>query len=300
MTGRADHVRGALMAFGGMALISPDGLMIRLVSPEQGGTATNWDIMVWRGLFAFVGLAIFIQLRRPGGFPRAVRTSGWAGVLTAALIAGGTICFVTSMTETAVANTLVLFATVPLMGAVFAWIALRERLALRTWGAMAAALAGILVIFGGSLGSPTLFGDGLALAAAACMGGALVMVRRRPEVDMLPALAISGLIVPCVAVWMANPLAIALRDFAIIALMGLMLQAAAIGLFLSGARYLPAGEVGLFALVETVLGPLWVWLVIGEVPTTSAFIGGGIVLSALAVHSALAQRRAGRAVQVGR
>lgn len=300
MTDRAGHIRGAAMAFGGMALISPDGLMIRLVSPEQGGTAGNWDIMVWRGLFAFVGLALFIQFTRPGGFVRSVRTSGWAGVLTAAFIAGGTICFITSMTETAVANTLVLFATVPLMGAVFAWILLRERLAMRTWLAMAAAIGGIVVIFAGSLGSPTLFGDGLALAAAACMGAALVMIRRRPEVDMLPALAISGLIVPMIAVWMADPLAISVRDFTIIAAMGLMLQAVAIGLFLSGARYLPAGEVGLFALVETVLGPLWVWLVIGEVPSTSAFIGGGIVLGALAVHSALATRRTPRIMQVGR
>lgn len=300
MTDTASHLRGAAMAFAGMAIISPDGLMIRLVSPEFGGTAGIWEILSWRGLFGFLGLAVFTQMTRPGGFVGELRKAGSAGLLTSALIAVATFCFITSITETAVANTLVIFATVPLMGAVIAWLVLRERLPLRTWIAMAAAIGGIVVIVGGSLGSPTMFGDGLALAAAASMGAALVTVRRRPTVNILPSLALSGLIVSVVASTIGDPLAIAPRDMAICAAMGLVLQAVAIGLFMSGARYLPAGEVGLFALVETVLGPIWVWLGIGEVPSVSAFVGGGIVLAALAVHSWLATRRTPRVMQVGR
>lgn len=289
------HLRAFLLATFAIFVLSPDGLLVRLFE------AGEWRLMFWRGLFNFLALAVFIGLTRPGGLPRALRATGWPGLFCAVLIAVGTVLFIASLTRTAVANTLLMLSLVPFFAAALGLVFLREAVPGRTWLAITAALVGMAVILSGSLGGIGIVGDGLAVGTALCMAGSLVIIRANKRVSMLPALALSGLLVALAGLAMADPLAVGWRDIGLAAVMGVMQQAFAIGLYLSAARYLPPAEAGLIGLIETVFGPVWVWLVLREVPGDAALTGGAIVLAALMLHFAAGLRAArGGATAAGR
>ena len=267
-----------MLAVLAMVVLSPDGMLVRLVE------AGEWQLLFWRGLSNGLALALFLGLTRPGGLPRALRASGWAGLACSALMAAGVIMFVASLTRTTVANTLLVMSMVPLFGAVLGLVFLREGVPARTWAAIVVALAGMAIIFAGSLGGSGLLGDLLAAGTALCMAGSLVIIRANPKISMLPALALSGFAVALVALAMADPFDATWRDIGLSVTMGVVQQAFAIGLYVTAARYLPPAESGLVGLVETILGPFWVWLAIGEAPGEPALWGGALVLAALAAN----------------
>lgn len=278
------HRRGLVLAVLAMLVLSPDGMLVRLVE------AGEWQLLFWRGASNTVALALFLALTRKGGLSGALRASGWGGLACSALMAVGTIMFIASLTRTTVANTLLVLSMVPLFGAVLGLVFLREGVPARTWLAIVAAFAGMAVIFAGSVGGGGLLGNVLAAGTAVCMAGSLVIIRANPRVSMLPALALSGLAVALVALAMADPFDVTWRDVGLSATMGVVQQAFAIGLFVTAARYLPPAEAGLVGLVETVLGPFWVWLAVGETPGEPALWGGALVLAALAANFAVGLR----------
>lgn len=266
-----------------MLIISPDGLVLRTIRD-----AGAWDILFWRSLFIGISLSLAlaaIERRNPIILWRGMGKMGW---LSTSALAGANLCFITAITQTHVANVLMILATMPLFGAVLGWLVLREAVRGRTWFAIALALAGIAIIFGGSIGGGTLTGDLMAMGCAFLHAVNLVILRRTKTPIMLPALAMSGFLGAAIMLPFADPLGQTAHDMGWLAFSGLLQIPLALFLFLSGTRYVPAAEVALFSLVETVLGPLWVWLAIGERPGEAALVGGAIVMSAIVVNSALA------------
>lgn len=283
------HRKGIALAVAAMLVISPDAMLIRLMQ-----AAGPWDIAFLRTLFMGLALAGYLLVRHGrAGTVRVFGRLGRLGVL-ASLVQGITqICFVASVTQTDVANTLVILATMPLFAGLIGWIALREAVAPRTLAAILVAFTGILVIFSGSLGTGNLVGDLLALTAAACLGGNLVLLRHAGPGIILAVLCLGGFVGAAISVWFADPLAVPAHDLALLGYMGLVQTPLAFVLFFNGTRFLPAAEIALMSLIETVLGPLWVWLAVGETPTMQALAGGTLVLSAILLNSALAMQ-AGR------
>ena len=144
------------------------------------------------------------------------------------------------------------------------------------------------ILVSDSLGRPSLLGDGCALLAAFFMSSTLTIVRHARAVNMIPAMAMSG-VVGALVVWpLAAPTAVTETDLVLLAVMGLIVLPVSFGAVTLGPRYIPAPEVSLMLLLETVLGPFWVWLVIDEAPSALAVAGGAVVVATLAVHSALA------------
>jgi len=283
----ADHHRGALMAAGGMLLLSPEGMLLRLV--EQAGT---WEISFWRTLFIGLGVGTLLAVRHGRGLGRRLAGIGRLGALAVALQATSHLCFVGAITNTSVANTLVLLATMPFFSALFGWLILRERVARRTLVAIVVAVAGIVVIFSDALGGGVLFGDALALATGALHGLNLVVLRRTGHGIILPAMCLAGFVASLAALPLAaDPWAVSAHDFGILALIGFVQVPVAFALFFGGTRYIPAAEVALMSLIETVLGPVWAWLAVGETPALLSVIGGTVVVTAIAVNSILALRR---------
>lgn len=266
-------------------ILSCDALLIRLISADA------WTIVFWRGLLVALSLAVLVALRSGRRTPAAFVAIGRAGLAAAVLLGVASVMFVGSITLTAVANTLVIAAAIPLFAALFARLFLGERVAVHTWLAMAAAIGGIVVLASGSLRHGGLVGDGLALGVAILIGGYFTVLRHARVVDMLPALALSGVVAAGLAAVPATPLSIDADDIVYVGLLGLVVIPTATGLIAQGPRYLPAAEVSLLVLLETVLGPLWVWLLLGETPTAEAFLGGAVVLAALAWHSVAGLRR---------
>lgn len=286
---RSTYLKGVALSAGGMIVISPDGLLLRLV--EDAG---HWDVVFLRTLGIFVAIALVLLVRHRGRMPGVVRALGWPGLWATLAMGGANIGFVLAMLNTTVANTLVILATMPLFSAALGWLLIRERVSGRTWASIAVAIAGIAVIFSGSLGGGGLKGDLIALATALCHGIALVQLRRVGNRDTTPVVAGGALLAALVALPFAAPLAYTAHDAGVILFQGLLQMPLALALFVSGARFIPAAEVALFSLIETVLGPLWAWIGVGEVPSMLAVVGGVIVVGAVAGNSILGLVRLNR------
>ena len=279
------HAKGLAITAAGVTVLSSDALLIRLISADA------WTIVFWRGVLVAVSFSVLLAVSRGRGIGAAFRAVGWRGLLAAVLLGLSMAMFVGSIAMTAVANTLVIVAAIPLFAALFARLFLREAVALRTWIAILAAICGIVLLVSGSLRYGGLPGDLMAIGVAVLMGGYFTALRYARHLDMRPALALSGLVAAGVAAWPAAPLTLEADDVLYVALLGLVVLPTASGLISLGPRYLPAAEVSLLMLLETVFGPLWVWLLLGETPTTEAFAGGAVVIAALVWHSAAGLRR---------
>jgi len=279
------HARGLALTVLGVVVLSPDALLVRLI------TADTWTVLWWRGLLMGIGLFVYVALRDRHGIVGSVRALGPVGLLSVPLFAGTVTLFVTSLALTTAANTLVILSVAPLFAAVFGRVFLGEAVPLRTWIAIAAGVAGIAVIVAGSLGGGALWGDLCAVGSAACIAGYFVVARYRRAVSVVPAVALSGFLMCAIATIWAAPFELTRADFALLAILGLAVIPISHALITEGPRYLPAAEVGLILLLETVLGPVWVWLVIGEAPLAATFLGGAIIVATLAVHSLVGLRR---------
>lgn len=272
-----DQKKGLLIAGAGVLAICPDVLWIRLIDADA------ITLLVWRGFLSFFGIAIGLFIFRPRSFISGFRTMGWAGFWLAIVWTAGTFAFVTSVTLTTAANALFINSAAPLFAAIIGRV-LGERVPLRTWLAIALAMAGIGVIAGGSIGGEgaSLTGDLLALGSALSGAVTFVIAHKYRHLSMVPAMAVAGLMTGLLALPFGDPFSLAPGTWIYVAIMGLVTVSAGFALLTLGARYLPAPEVSLLILGEAVIGPLLVWWVMGEVPANQSLIGGTIVLTALA------------------
>jgi drug/metabolite transporter (DMT)-like permease len=280
-----DHAKGMLITVAGVLAVSPDSLLIRLISADL------WTLMFWRGLLVALvlstGLAVFHRARTKAAFAGIGRT----GLIFAVLFSLNSFSFVIAVSTTTVANALVLISAAPFFAALIARLFLRETVRRRTWLAIAAAFAGIVVIVSGSAGGGELLGDLAALVTALGLAVQFNLLRRRRGVNMIPGIALGSLITATISLPFAAPLSIAATDAVWLGLLGGVVMPVATVLIVMAPRYLPAPEVSLILLLETVLGPLWVWLALGEVPGGRTVLGGAVVVAALAAHTAAALRR---------
>jgi drug/metabolite transporter (DMT)-like permease len=223
---------------------------------------------------------------------RAVAAVGWPGLMAGAFLAGTFFFFIGSLTRTTVANTNVLMSVSPFLAALGGRFLLREPVPLRTWLAMLVAFAGIVVMFGDSLDAGRLTGNLMALGVSFCFAAQVTLLRKfHATVDMLPQVMIAGLISLAIAFALAPPFTASNRDLAILALMGCVQLGIGCLLATAASKHLSATELGLLALLEPILGPVWVWVLMGENPGPATLTGGAIVLSAVLANEAFAAWR---------
>ena len=191
------------------------------------------------------------------------------------------VLFVFAILNTTVANVLVIMSISPLLGATLSRFVLGEPVAKRTWYTTIAVFIGLALIFSQSLGDGTLVGDLSAFAVAILLASNFVLLRRYRKVSMIPAVAWSMAVTAVIAWLLATPTSLDGTAWVYVLLLGLVILPVSSAMITLGPRYLPAPEVGLIMLLETLLGPLWVWLVIREVPSIETLIGGVMILAAL-------------------
>jgi len=281
--------RGALLVAGAAMCWSSGGLIARLV------TTSPWTTSLWRSLFAALFLALVLSMVRGRGFFAQWHGVGRPILAVAACLALASTCFILALAHTSVANTLILMSTGPYVAGLLGWILLGERVALRTWLTMGVALAGAVVMVSSSYGRGAMVGDLLAIVMACSFAIATVLIRRHPEIQMAPAAVLATALTALVALPLADPLATAPRDLALLAFFGIGQFGAGFLLFMAGARLIPAAQSSLIGMLETVLGPLWVWLVLNERPGAATLTGGALILAALVANTLVdlvTQRRA--------
>ncbi len=280
----SDHLFGLFLAGVAMLVISPDALIIRLIEADQ------WTFLFWRGLLPSLAMTAMLAVRHGRRTPALFRAIGRPGLAIAFLFAVSTILFISAILITSVANALVIIAVQPLLSAIFSRWFLGEAVRPSTWAATVVVLAGVAIIFSGSLGGGNIWGDILAFLGSCCMAGQMVIIRHARTVNMVPAVVLSGPLVSLVALPLATPLAVSGNDVGLLLLLGLIVLPIPFFLSALAPRYAPAAEISLISLIESVTGPFIVWLVIDEVPAVETLLGGAVILTTLAVYFTIALR----------
>jgi len=285
------HRRAILFMTVAAVCWSSGGFLVRQLSITDA-----WEIVFWRSLFMALFVAGVLTVIHGRAMPRAVAAVGLPGLMAGAFLAGTFFFFIGSLTRTTVANTNVLMSVSPFLAALGGRFLLREPVPLRTWLAMTVAFGGIIVMFADSLDAGRVTGNLLALGVSVCFAAQVTLLRKfHATVDMLPQVMIAGVISLVIAFALAPPFAASGRDLAILALMGCVQLGTGCLLATAASKHLSATELGLLALLEPILGPVWVWLLMGENPGAATLAGGAIVLAAVLANEAFAAWR-GRAV----
>ena len=268
--------KGVLLCLCGIILLSPDSLLLRLIGADL------WTLAFWRGGLSAVGLAVAVLLmegRQPGQ-QQLLRLTR-QGVVVAVSFAIANLAFIFSIQNTAVANTLVIMSLSPLFAALLSYFFFREPISTGTWLAAVAIFLGLTMVFYGSLATGGVVGDLAALVTSLCVAISLVLMREHRDISMVPALAWSSGLACLAALPFALPASLSGTALILMLVLGLIVLPASLTMIGLASRYLPAPEVSLILRLEALLAPLWVWLVLGEVPSPQTLIGGGIILATL-------------------
>ena len=283
---RSMHAKGLLLTACGVLVVSPDGLLTRLVETD------HWTMIFWRALFQSFGMWVVISLVYPNRVRREYKTVWGPGLLMVLAYSLGTISFVFAITHTSVANTLIIMSTTPLFAALISRVLLHEKIQARTMVAIFLVMIGIAVIASGSMRQQEgLLGDIAALSGSFFLACCFSFVRRFPGISSFSTISCSGLLTALLVLPLASPFSVSQADMGYLLIMGLYMLPVGTALMFLGPRYVPAAEVGLLILLESILGPVWVWMALGEVPGNSTLAGGAIVLSTLAINTIWALRQ---------
>lgn len=267
------YTYGVTLVIIGGIFLSLSGILLRNVE-----SASGWQILFYRGL-AFSSMLFFILLLKyRSGIVGAFRAIGRPGVWAGIALGLGSICYVYAILLTTVANAVFIIGAAPLATAFVGWIILKERTSKFGIIAMLVSLIGIGFMFADGLLEGRWLGNVVALLVVASFVVFLMIVRSRRKVDMLPATCLAGLVMAGVSGLVADNLIISNHDLMISLLMGIAQLGIGFLCFTIATRYIMASEVALFALTESILGPIWVWIGVGEQPSLLTILGSGIVL----------------------
>ncbi|MCL6706761.1 DMT family transporter [Pseudomonas sp. R2.Fl] len=267
----------AMTAFGGL-ILSFDVPLVRL------GHGEAWSVIALRSISTFLVTIVVWSLLRLVTRRDIPLMPGWAGLGAGLCYGAATIAFLMSIYHTDAANAVFIIAFNPMLCALFAWLFLGERPSASTVATMVAMIGGVALIVAPGLSGGHMLGDGLAFLAALMLAAAITIGRATPRpLGFAPLIAtvFPALIAGSIAV----PRGVSIDNPGWIMLDGAVMMPVAFWCLATGPRYLPAAVVGMFYLLETVLAPVWMWLIFGEVPATATLIGGTIIVAALAAHS---------------
>jgi drug/metabolite transporter (DMT)-like permease len=283
--GESSGAVGVLCAIGAAAAFSTAGVIMRRVELPA------WDVSFWRSILMLLAI-VPLMLWQSRATWIDIRNGGGALLASAACLAGSMIAFILALGVAPVANVLIVYGGItPFATALLARLFLAEPLHRHTVLAMAAATAGLGLAVGSSLQAGAAAGMALGAVVALCIAANYVIVRRHRTIGMTPALAFAGILAALISLPFADPSTLTLKDLPWLLALGPGQLAAGLLLYMAALKRIPAGRAALLGLLELVLGPIWVWLVDGERPSTLTLIGGVVVIGSAAANVWLDSRR---------
>ncbi|MBD1135099.1 DMT family transporter [Pelagibacterales bacterium SAG-MED47] len=280
-----DQQKGSLLAFIAVMFITPDSLFIRLSNLE------TWGLVFYRGAIPFFTVFLGMLLIYKLNFFKILFTSGIYGFIYVLTFSITNITFVVSIQNTNVANTLVMIATAPMLSAILSAIFLKETPDKKTWLSIIITFLAIIYIFFDSLKLGNFYGDILGFVTAIGLAVGAVTIRLAKSKNLVPAAVVGKLFVAIFALFFVESFVLNKNDQIIIPLMCILCVAIPFVLVTIAPRFIQAAEVNLFFLLETIIGPIWVWLIIKEQPSIETLQGGVIIVTTIAIHSFLKLRK---------
>jgi drug/metabolite transporter (DMT)-like permease len=277
----SNQKKGSLLAFVAVMFITPDSLFIRLSNVE------TWGLVFYRGMIPFFTVLIGMLIVYKSNFFKMLFNSGYHGLIFITTFSITNITFVVSIQNTNVANTLVMIAMAPMLSAILGAIFLKEIPDRKTWLAIMVTFLAAVYIFYDSLQLGNVYGDILGFITGLGLAINAVIIRSAKKKNLLPAAVVGKLCVAIFAIFFIETYALVDQDLFIVPLMSIMCVAIPFVLVTIAPRFIPAEEVNLFFLLETIIGPFWVWMVIKEQPSIETIQGGMIIILTIAIHSFL-------------
>ena len=281
MNNLTDQQKGSLLAFIAVIFITPDSLFIRLSNVD------TWGLVFYRGIIpfftVFLGMLIIYKLN----FFKILLSSGYHGLIYVGTFSITNITFVVSIQNTNVANTLVMIATAPMLSAILGAIFLKEPPDKKTWISIIITFIAIIYIFSDSLKLGNFYGDILGFITAIGLAVGAVTIRSAKSKNLVPAAVVGKLFVATFALFFIESFVLENKDLIIVPLMCILCVAIPFVLVTIAPRFIPAAEVNLFFLLETIIGPIWVWMIIKEQPSLETLYGGAVIIITIATHSFL-------------
>ena len=281
MNNLTNQQKGSLLAFVAVMLITPDSLLIRLSNIE------TWGMLFYRGAIPFVVVLIGLLIFYNKNFLNALFNVGYTGIFYTISFAICNITFLVSIQNTNVANTLVMVAMAPMISAILGGIFLKEVPDKKTWVAILITFFSAIYIFYDSIQLGNFFGDFMGLVTATGLAVNAVLVRSAKDRDLLPSAVLGKLCVAIFAFFFVESFDLVGNDMIYIPLMCILCVAIPFVLVTIAPRFIPAEEVNLFFLLETIIGPIWVWMIIKEQPSIETVQGGIVIILTIAIHSFL-------------
>ncbi len=281
----SNHRKGLVITGIGAFLMTFDIPLVRLAESDE------WTVVYVRGMcvfFVMLGYWFWTHFRRDNQIPFINGVEGFAAAGTFAIT---NISFMTAIHHTTAANAVFILAFAPLFAAILSRIFLSEPVRIHTWLAIAGAIVGILIIATAGFDSGHTFGDLMALLAATSLASSLTIMRWSGK-DMTFSPGFGSLLTAIVAVWFADPFSLNGTQAALLGANSLLIMPLSLGLLALGTRYISAPEVAMLMLLDSFLAPVWVWLLLGEVPTGQVVFGGAIVVGSIIIHSIIQAKRA--------
>jgi len=259
-------------------------------------SAKSFEVTFWRSLFCAITLIVwFVYTRGATGAAAYVRASGRPGLISGLCWAVMFTCFMIALTLTSTANTLIVNALSPLFATILAWAVLKTPIATRTWLAIAAAFAGMVIMFASQAqaSGAALFGMAVAFGVPVASAINIVTLKRTgAHVDLAPAVLLGALLSCAITLPLSLPFVASTKDVLLLAILGVFQLGIPCVMMVRASAHLTAPEVALLGLLEVLMGPLWSWLGAGETPGASTLIGGAIVLAALVANEIVPRRQA--------
>ena len=281
MKNLTDQQKGSLLAFVAVMFITPDSLFIRLSNVD------TWGLVFYRGIIPFLTVFLGMLIIYKLSFFNMLLTSGYHGIIYIGTFSITNITFVVSIQNTNVANTLVMIATAPMLSAILGALFLKEPPDRKTWISIIITFLAIIYIFFDSIKLGNFYGDILGLITAIGLAVGAVTIRSAKSKNLVPAAVVGKLFVATFALFFIESFVLENNDLIIVPLMCILCVAIPFVLVTIAPRFIPAAEVNLFFLLETIIGPIWVWLIIKEQPSIETLYGGAVIIATIAIHSFL-------------
>ena len=277
--------KGSLLAFVAVIFITPDSLFIRLSNID------TWGLVFYRGIIPFITVFFGMLLIYKLNFFKILFASGFHGIIYIITFSVTNVTFVVSIQNTNVANTLVMIATAPMLSAILGTFFLKELPDRKTWISIIITFIAVVYIFYDSIKLGNFYGDILGFITAIGLAVGAITIRSAKLKNLVPAAVVGKLFVATFALLFIESFVLVEKDQIIVPLMCVLCVAIPFVLVTIAPRFIPAAEVNLFFLLETIIGPIWVWLIIKEQPSIETLQGGAFIIATIATHSFLKLRK---------